>query len=1127
MRKLMILAVVMTAFFSFPLMADTFEIPVNGKSHLALTNQSADQLNFHVQVGDLQAIEVETSEGTFTRLMLPGFHSSKVEGSPELPMLNKLIAVPFGAEVSVDVQVSAWREISLSDFGVRSPLMPAQPSMPKNVIPSEWPFVIDHSAYADDRAAVETVRVVEFNRLRAVDFARLEVSPVQYSPTRGTLRVAESMDVTVNFIGADHAAGQELMAKTNSPFFDHIYATFAGSRGMHDDNPDVVSDQVTMVIITPSQFEYTLADFVQWKTERGFKVVVGVIGTPEVGVTTSSIESYINGLYNDATPQLPAPSFVLFVGDVAQMPTFSEGGDATDRPYCAVDGDLVPDIYYGRFSATNVSQLQAIIDKTIMYDQFTMPDPSYLGNVTMIAGMDSGFGSSHGNGQINYGTTNYFNAAHGIYSNTYLYPNSGSNSSSIVQTVSDGVAYINYTAHGSQTSWADPSSTQSNINSLNNSGKYTMAVGNCCLTGTYDYNECFGETWLRAPDKGAIGYIGGSNNTMWDEDFWWGAGSCSSNSIGANTTYAQTGMGVYDGVFHDHDEDMAQWYVTNDALVFSGNLAVQEAGSGSTTYYWNIYNLLGDPSLSTYLGVPDVNPVTTSLGADALNVTAAAGSYIGLTQNGTLIGAGTADASGNATVNFDVTPVGGTPLHIVVTMQNYEPYIADIQLAAPEIVLDLSPLSASIQPEQTAVDYISIGNTGEAGSEVIYSVSWQSETPPMLAGLRNVSGSYVECVQTEYLPGETVDLNLSVFNNSDDSEWLKDVIIDFPAGITVNSSTAFSGGSGGDMDSDNATGAGATVSWHGEGSSGWGVIYDQETATATVNVTFTGSGTLVVDYQIDGDIYGSDPHSVSGDFQLEMSGPSLTMTSPNGGEVIAIDSALDITWNSAGGGASTVNLELSRNSGSSWTTIASSTNNDGSYNWTVTGPYSTECLVKVSSPDGTVTDTSDAIFTIFQPVDWLSVTPVSGSVGQGETDVLAVNYDSAGMENGTYVAYIIIDHNDGGPAVITVTMTVETGAPSGVDSPERFALTGNYPNPFNPSTEIAFSMSEDSAATLEIIDVRGSLIRAIALGDLTAGSHSISWNGRDDNGRNVASGTYFARLRAADNEVTHKMMLAK
>ena len=69
-------------------------------------------------------------------------------------------------------------------------------------------------------------------------------------------------------------------------------------------------------------------------------------------------------------------------------------------------------------------------------------------------------------------------------------------------------------------------------------------------------------------------------------------------------------MGAYDGLFHDHGEAMTQWYVTNDALVFCGNLAVTESGSSRITYYWNIYNLMGDPSLSTYLGVPTVNPVT-------------------------------------------------------------------------------------------------------------------------------------------------------------------------------------------------------------------------------------------------------------------------------------------------------------------------------------------------------------------------------------------------------------------------------------------------------------------------------------------------------------------------------------
>ncbi len=93
-----------------------------------------------------------------------------------------------------------------------------------------------------------------------------------------------------------------------------------------------------------------------------------------------------------------------------------------------------------------------------------------------------------------------------------------------MQNVSDGVSYINYTAHGSTTSWSDPTFTQGNINSLQNYGEYCLAVGNCCLTSSYEVGECFAETWLRVADKGAIGYIGGSNSTYWDEDYWWGVG---------------------------------------------------------------------------------------------------------------------------------------------------------------------------------------------------------------------------------------------------------------------------------------------------------------------------------------------------------------------------------------------------------------------------------------------------------------------------------------------------------------------------------------------------------------------------------------------------------------------------
>ncbi len=463
-----------------------------------------------------------------------------------------------------------------------------------------------------------------------------------------------------------------------------------GSRSFHEGYPDLVADQVTYVIVTPPMFAGQMADFVAWKTERGFKVILAVTGTPEVGSTATEIQSYLHGLYNNATVEDPAPSFVLFVGDVEQMPTFLESGDATDRPYCAVDGDLVPDMYYGRFSATDPSQLQAQLDKTMMYDQFTMPDPSYMGEVTMIAGVDSGFGPTHGNGQIRYGTEHYFNASHGIFSNTYLYPNSNQ-PAAIVQNCSDGVGYINYTAHGSQTSWSSPSFTQSDINGLTNYGKYFLAVGNCCLTSTFDYGECFGETWLRAEGKGAIGYIGGSNSTYWDEDYWWGVGFHPSAEIdGSAYPVADTGMGAYDGVFHDNGEVQDTWYVTQDAMVFSGNLAVMEAGSGLITYYWNIYNLLGDPSISIYMGVPGTNNVghvpTIFMGQTHLNVTAANGTYIGLTQNGVLVGAGTVDISGSLDVEYTQLLTPGQPVHMVAMAQNLEPYMADIMVIVPATV---------------------------------------------------------------------------------------------------------------------------------------------------------------------------------------------------------------------------------------------------------------------------------------------------------------------------------------------------------------------------------------------------------------------------------------------------------
>ncbi len=693
------LRMILGALIIFALTAGTAmaaNIPVTGEaSSLQISKESSNSLSFHVEVGGLQSMDVSTKGGNFTRLMIPGFHTSMVEGQPQLPMMNRLISIPVGSNASVEVRNVQTRTIKLADYGITNPVFPVQPSMSKSANPDEVAFVIDRTAYNKSAITPELAKVVYQGRMRAMDIGRLEISPVAYYPLTGELEIVESLDVEIVFNGADRGLAQNLMATTNSPFFDHLYAGMAGVRGFHDDYPNRVADKVTYVIVTPPMFAGQMSDFVEWKTERGFKTILAVTGTPEVGSTASEIQTYLHGLYNNATVEDPAPSFVLFVGDVEQMPTFTEAGDATDRPYCAVDADLVPDMYYGRFSATNPSQLQAQLDKTMMYDQFTMPDPSYMGDVTMIAGVDSGYGPSHGNGQINYGTEHYFNASHGINSNTYLYPNSDQ-PAAIIQNCDDGVGYINYTAHGSQTSWSSPSFTQSDINGLSNYGKYFLAVGNCCLTSTYDYGECFGETWLRAEGKGAVGYIGGSNSTYWDEDYWWGVGFHPSAEIdGSAHPIADTGLGAYDGVFHENGEPQNTWYVTQDAMVFSGNLAVMESGSSRITYYWNIYNLLGDPSISIHMGVPTANNVghipTIFMGQTSLNVTAANGTYVGLTQNGVLVGAGTVDASGSLDVEYTELLTPGQPVHLVAMAQDMEPYVADIMVIVPATV-SISPM---------------------------------------------------------------------------------------------------------------------------------------------------------------------------------------------------------------------------------------------------------------------------------------------------------------------------------------------------------------------------------------------------------------------------------------------------
>ncbi len=102
---------------------------------------------------------------------------------------------------------------------------------------------------------------------------------------------------------------------------------------------------------------------------------------------------------------------------------------------------------------------------------------------------------------------------------------------------------------------------------------------------------------------------------------------------------------------------------------------------------------------------------------------------------------------------------------------------------------------------------------------------------------------------------------------------------------------------------------------------------------------------------------------------------------------------------------------------------------------------------------------------------------------------------------------------------------------TGVDDGEiinRLAIAQNHPNPFNPVTNIAFTVPADAErATLRIYDLSGRLVATLVDEPLAVGTHSVVWNGTDQDGTRLASGVYFARLNAGSGTAVTKMTLLK
>jgi hypothetical protein len=140
------------------------------------------------------------------------------------------------------------------------------------------------------------------------------------------------------------------------------------------------------------------------------------------------------------------------------------------------------------------------------------------------------------------------------------------------------------------------------------------------------------------------------------------------------------------------------------------------------------------------------------------------------------------------------------------------------------------------------------------------------------------------------------------------------------------------------------------------------------------------------------------------------------------------------------------------------------------------------------------------------------------------------NVTFAPTEQTPYSGTLIVASNDSAyPSLqIPVAGTGIVGNQDGSQVPLVTKLSGNYPNPFNPVTEIRFSLANPTSVSLRVFDLRGRMVKELFANEaLSAGDHRVTWNGTDNNNQPVGSGIYFYEMRGGKYTSTKKMILLK
>ena len=560
-KKSFILAILLTLF------SNVFS------QNLTIESQSKSSLTLRLIIDNYDIKEIHEGNETMHEVALNSITIPNDKGKPNLPSVNRFIAIPNNSDARVVVN-NCKKEI-LKNINIA----------PSRGIVSEYDttnlaFIKDSDIYSKDELfPANIVSITDKMKLRGVDAVGLNISPIQYNPVKKELVVYTEIELSIEFEGENRSFGDDrLRSMYWDPILQHNILNYDvlpeidyAERMQRWISTDAEGAEYLIIIPNDEAFREHAQRLADYRSKQG--IITKVYSLSEMNVQShDDLRDWFIEAYNNWEI---APVAVCLLGDYltntdfgipAFIFDFNENETyISDRPYSDIDDDFLPDMTFTRLSAANIYEAEILVDKQIDYE-FTNPvmDESFYDSpiITFAYEREKWFQIS-GETMVGYlrsvGKEPYRMAVESVFGCNYD-PESWSSADNSEQIVSyfgpEGLCYIpakpsdtegyiefdyNETPllnkisdepgyllvnrdHGWFTIWGAPALSSKNLPSLTNHGKYPFMLSINCGSGAFDQDKCLIEEFIKYEDIGGVGGIAPTyeTHTYTNDSYLWG-----------------------------------------------------------------------------------------------------------------------------------------------------------------------------------------------------------------------------------------------------------------------------------------------------------------------------------------------------------------------------------------------------------------------------------------------------------------------------------------------------------------------------------------------------------------------------------------------------------------------------